>query len=146
MWDITIIMQPLFFKIRAYRPLFLVPHGKGMKLTIVIVSFCYESLLLLHFIVIKENGFHNFPWIMLWIPHFGSCVFHSMASSIFIWKIDFYLIKKIDLESPLIFVLFFKRINKIRKKNPKCDSLFWKRWSVKNRIGFGVRLLIRKVR
>ena len=24
-----------------------------------------------------------------------------------------------------------------RKKNPKCDSLFWKRRSVKNRIGFG---------
>ena len=31
-----------------------------------------------------------------------------MASLIFIWKIDFYLIKKIDLESPLIFVLFLK--------------------------------------
>ena len=31
-----------------------------------------------------------------------------MASSIFIWKIDLYLIKKTDLESPLIFVLFLK--------------------------------------
>ena len=51
-------------------------------------------------------------------------------------ELDFYLIKKNDLESPLIFVLFFKRVNKIRKKNPKCDSLFWKRRSAKNRIGF----------
>ena len=31
-----------------------------------------------------------------------------MASSIFIWKIDFYWLKKFDLESPLIFVLFLK--------------------------------------
>ena len=42
-------------------------------------------------------------------------------------KIDFYLLFENDLESPLIFVLFFKKVNKIRKKNPKCDSLFWKR-------------------
>ena len=45
---------------------------------------------------------------ILWTPHFGSCVSHSMASSIFILKNWFYLIKKIDLESPLIFVLFLK--------------------------------------
>ena len=31
-----------------------------------------------------------------------------MASSIFIWKMIFYLIKKTNLESPLIFVLFLK--------------------------------------
>ena len=54
----------------------------------------------------------------------------------FYLKILFYLLFENDLESPLIFILFFKRVNKIRKKNPKCDSLFWKRWSVKNRIGF----------
>ena len=50
-------------------------------------------------------------------------------------KLEFYFFEKLifidylknDLESPLIFVLFFKRVNKIRKKNPKCDSLFWKR-------------------
>ena len=39
---------------------------------------------------------------------FGSRVLHSMASSIFIWKFDFILIKKNDSESPLIFVLFLK--------------------------------------
>ena len=39
---------------------------------------------------------------------FGSCIFHSMVSSIFIWKNWFLLIKKNDLESPLIFVLFLK--------------------------------------
>ena len=49
-----------------------------------------------------------------------------------------------DLESPLIFVLFFKRVNKIRKKNPKCDSLFWKRRSTKNRIGFGGQVIYRE--
>ena len=40
--------------------------------------------------------------------NFGSCVLHSMASSIFIWKFDFILIKKNDLESSLIVVLFLK--------------------------------------
>ena len=39
---------------------------------------------------------------------FVSCVYHSMGNSIFIWKIYFYLIKKNDLESPLIFILFLK--------------------------------------
>ena len=39
----------------------------------------------------------------------------------------FFLLKKNhflenSLESPLIFVFIFKRENKIRKKNPKCDS------------------------
>ena len=47
------------------------------------------------------------------------------------------LIRKNDLESPLIFVLFLKGKQNKKKKNPKCDSLFWKRWSVKNRIEFG---------
>ena len=56
-------------------------------------------------------------------------------------ELDFYfeklilLIKKNELESPLIFVLFLKG-KQNKKENPKCDSLFWKRWSVKNRIGF----------
>ena len=36
------------------------------------------------------------------------CVSHSMASSIFIWKIDFYWLFENDLESPFIFVLFLK--------------------------------------
>ena len=57
-----------------------------------------------------------------------------MASSIFIWKIDFYWLFENDLESPLIFVLFLKG-KQNKKENPKCDSLFWKRWSMKNRIG-----------
>ena len=45
-------------------------------------------------------------WV--WTPHFGSCVSHSMTSSIFIWKFHFYLIKEIDLESPLIYFIFLK--------------------------------------
>ena len=41
-------------------------------------------------------------------------------------KNDFLLIKKNDLESPLVFVLF-KKGKQNMKENPKCDSLFWKR-------------------
>ena len=39
-------------------------------------------------------------------------------SEIFIYLFIYFLK---DLESPLIFVLIFRE-NKIRKKNPKCDS------------------------
>ena len=39
-----------------------------------------------------------------------------------------------DLESSLIFVLFLKG-KQNKKENPKCDSLFWKMWSVKKQIG-----------
>ena len=43
-----------------------------------------------------------------------------------------------------LFLFYFYRVNKIIKKNPKCDSLFWKRWSVKNRIGFGDQVTYRE--
>ena len=33
-------------------------------------------------------------------------------------------------------LLFFFKGKQNKKENPKCDSLFWKRWSMKNRIGF----------
>ena len=46
--------------------------------------------------------------IILWTPHFGSCVSHSMVKLDFDLKNDFYLLKRNDLESPLIFVLFLK--------------------------------------
>ena len=46
------------------------------------------------------------------------CVSHSNGElDFFIWKIDFYLIKKKnDLESPLIFVFFFLKKGKQNKK------------------------------
>ena len=59
--------------------------------------------------------------------------FHSMVSSIFILKNGFIYLEN-DLDSPLIFVLFLKG-KQNKKENPKWDSLFWKRWSMKNRIG-----------
>ena len=34
---------------------------------------------------------------------------------------------KIMTWSRHLFLFYFQRVNKIRKKNPKCDSLFWKR-------------------
>ena len=75
----------------------------------------------------------------MWTLHFGSMCFPLEG------ELDFYFEKLIfidyenDLESPLIFVLFLKG-KQNKKEKPKCDSLFWKRWkrwSVKNRIGFG---------
>ena len=67
-----------------------------------------------------------------------------MAKLDFGLKMILFIKKRVDLESPLIFVLFLKGVNKIRKKNPKCDSLFWKRRSVKNRIGFGGQVTYRE--
>ena len=80
--------------------------------------------------------------VYVWTPYFGSCASHSMTGSIFIWKID--LLIKNDLESPLILSYFLKRVNKIRKKNSKCDSWFWKRRSTKNRIGLGGQVTYRE--
>ena len=48
--------------------------------------------------------------------------------------IFYYFLLENDLESPIIFVLFLKG-KQNKKENPKCDSLFWKRWFTKNRIG-----------
>ena len=76
-------------------------------------------------------------------PSFQLNAFHTRWQARFlIWKIDFIWLK-IDLESPLIFVLFLKG-KQNKKENPKCDSLFWKRWSTKNRIGFGGQVTCRE--
>ena len=48
-------------------------------------------------------------------------------------KMILFFCLKNDLESPLIFVLFLKG-KQNKKENPKCDSLFWKKWFAKNRI------------
>ena len=44
----------------------------------------------------------------------------------FYLKILFYLLFENDLESPLIFILFFKRVNKIRKKTLSMTPYFGK--------------------
>ena len=51
-----------------------------------------------------------------------------------------------DLESPLIFVLFFKRVKKIRNKTLSVTPYFGKGGLWKTGSGSGVRLLIEKVR
>ena len=57
-------------------------------------------------------------------PAFRLMRFHSMTSSIFILFDEiWFLEKKKDLESPLIFVLFLKG-KQNKKENPKRDSLF----------------------
>ena len=55
------------------------------------------------------------------------------------------LFEKNDLESPLIFVLFLKRVNKIRKKTLSATLYFGKGDLRKTGSGSGVRLLIGKV-
>ena len=67
-----------------------------------------------------------------------------MASSIFLFekKLIFILLEN-DLELPLIFVLFLKG-KQNKKENPKCNSLFWKRWYVKNWIGLGGQVTYRE--
>ena len=57
----------------------------------------------------------------------------------------FYWLRKIDLESPLIFVLFLKG-NKIRKKTLSATPYFGKDDLRKTGSGSRVKLLIRKVR
>ena len=51
---------------------------------------------------------------------------------------------KIMTWSRYLFLFYFQRVNKIRKKNPKCDSWFWKRWSTKNQIGLGSQVTYRE--
>ena len=91
------------------------------------------------FWVIKLKQSRVFLVVVLWTPYFGSMRLPLDG------ELDFYLLEN-DLESLLIFVLFFKRVNKIRKKNPKCDSLFGKGGLRKTGSSSRVRLLIGKVR
>ena len=67
----------------------------------------------------------------MWTPYFRLMHFplDDELDFYFILKNDLF-IKKNDLESPLIFVLFLKG-KQNKKENPKCDSLFWKRWAMK---------------
>ena len=58
-------------------------------------------------------------------PVFRLMRFHSMVTSILFEKLILFIIKD-DLESPLIFVLFFKRVNKIRKKTLSVTLYFGK--------------------
>ena len=67
--------------------------------------------------------------------------FHSMTSSILFEKMIYCL--KNDLELSLIFVLFLKG-KQNKKENLKCDSLFWKMWSVKNWIRFKGQVIYRE--
>ena len=79
-------------------------------------SGCYEQPRVVN--DMKESRSHELKPLDVWTSHIGSMRSHSMV------KLSFYLfMKKLiyclenDLESPLIFVLFFfKRVNKIRKK------------------------------
>ena len=72
------------------------------------------------------------------------CVSHSMA------KLDFYFEKLIFIDylkmtwSRHLFLFYFWRVNKIRKKTLSATPLFWKRWSTKNRIGFGGQVTYRE--
>ena len=81
---------------------------------------------------------------ILWTPHFSSCVFNSMTSSIFIWK-WFYLLKK-WVGVATYFCFIFKRVNKIRKKTLSVTPYFGKSGLWKTGSDSRVRLLVGKVR
>ena len=75
--------------------------------------------------------------IYLWTPHFGSMRFSLNDEFDFLfWKIDFIWLWKLTWSRHL-FLFYFLKGKQNKKENPKRDSLFWKRWSVKNRIGLG---------
>ena len=76
-------------------------------------------------------------------PTFLFMRFHSMANSFFIWKMIYFL--ENDLESSLIFVLFFRE-NKIRKKTLSVIPYLEKVVYEKSNMGLRARLLIGKVR
>ena len=60
----------------------------------------------------------------------------------FIWK-WFLFIKKMTWSRHFFFSFFLKG-KQNKKENPKCDSLFWKMWYVKNWIGFGGQVTYRE--
>ena len=64
-------------------------------------------------------------------PRIFAYAFSLDDELIFYLKMIYFL--ENDLESPLIFVLYLKG-KQNKKENLKCDSLFWKRWSVKKQI------------
>ena len=128
--------------------LFFWPVGYEEELRLQLIgSHCFHDIFLITLWTFSGLSYwiiEHLIFMVLWTPHFDSCVSHSMASSIFILKNWFYLIKKMTWSRHLFLFYFLKRVNKIRKKNPKCDSLFWKRWSVKNQIGFGGQVTYRE--
>ena len=65
--------------------------------------------------------------------------------SFFVYLVKSMIFRK-DLESPLIFVLFFLRENKIRKKTLNVTPYLEKTVCKKPKLGSGIRLLIGKVR
>ena len=67
----------------------------------------------------------------VWTLHFYSCTSTRWRARFLFEK--WFIFLENDLESPPIFVLFLKG-NQIKKENPKCDSLFWKMWFMKNQI------------
>ena len=62
----------------------------------------------------------------MWTPHFRLNAFPTRWRARFLFENDFYLLKRNDLESPLIFVLFLKGVNKIRKKTLSVTPYFEK--------------------
>ena len=68
---------------------------------------------------------------------------HSMANSIFIWKMIYWLKKWLGVA--IYFCFIFKRVNKIRKKTLSVTPYFGKGGMWKTGLGSGVGLLIGKV-
>ena len=76
-------------------------------------------------------------------PAFWTMRSHSMAKLAFYFKKLIFTVWKMTWSRHLFLFLFLKG-KQNKKENPKCDSLFWKRWSTKNRIGFGGQVTYRE--
>ena len=83
--------------------------------------------------------------ILLWTPHFD-CSMRFLLE----WRARFLFEKLIFIDylkmtwSRHLFWFLFLKDKQNKKENPKCDSLFWKRRSMKNRIGFGGQVTYRE--
>ena len=91
------------------------------------------SLSYLFLVMVNEQTSHKRKW---WC---GSCIsayaFRLDDELDFISKIILFIRKWLGVTTYFCFI--FKRVNKIRKKTLSVTPYYWKRWFVKNRIGFG---------
>ena len=81
---------------------------------------------------------------ILWAPHFARCVPTWWRNSLFYLFSENLIFRK-RLGVTTYFYFIFEGKNKIRKKNPKCDSWRKKQVYEKLSLGSGIRLLIGKV-
>ena len=113
---------------------------------IIVLSFIEVEEIFSVIFYLKLEGFSTLYLMSMWTPHFDlldAFPTRWRARFLFNLKNDFYSWFEKWLGVATYFCFIFKRVNKIRKKNPMW-LLIWKRWSTKNRIGFGGQVTYRE--